>query len=105
MSTRQIRCPSCDGPMNPVERRGVIIDLCRDCRGVFLDRGELDKLLDAAEANEMAYRSDASRFDLRASREWRRDDDDDDDDHRRYSEHERGRKKRRGGFLSELFED
>ncbi len=104
MSTRQLRCPSCDGPMNPVDRRGVIIDLCRDCRGVFLDRGELDKLLDAAEASEMAYRSGADRSDPRMSREWRRDDDDDDDDRRRW-DHDRSRKKRRGGFLGELFED
>lgn len=101
MSTRQMRCPSCDGPMNPVERRGVIIDLCRDCKGVFLDRGELDKLLDAAEASEMAYRSDA-RSDPRSSGQWR--DDDDDDDERRRWDHDRGKKKKRGGFLSELFE-
>jgi Zn-finger nucleic acid-binding protein len=38
--------------MHPVERREVTIDLCRDCKGVFLDRGELDKLLDAVEARE-----------------------------------------------------
>ena len=102
MSTRQLRCPSCDGPMDPVERRGVVIDLCRDCRGVFLDRGELDKLLDAAEAQEVADRSDVDRLARRPSREWR----DDDDDDRRKWDHERGgRKKRRGGFLSELFED
>ena len=103
MSTRQLRCPSCDGPMHPVERRGVIIDLCRDCRGVFLDRGELDKLLDAAEAQEVASRSDVERLARRPSREWG---DDDDDDDRRKWDHERGgRRKRRGGFLSELFED
>ena len=39
MSTRELRCPPCDGRMNPVERRGVVIDLCRDCTGIFLDRG------------------------------------------------------------------
>lgn len=103
MSTRQIRCPSCDGPMHPVERRGVTIDLCRDCRGVFLDRGELDKLLDAAEAQEAAYVQELDRRDRRPSRD-RDDDDDDDDDRRRWGSEHGGRKKRRGGFLGEMFE-
>ncbi len=99
MSTRQIRCPSCDGPMHPVERREVTIDLCRDCKGVFLDRGELDKLLDAVEAREEdAHRPESERF-VRPYRD--RDDDDDDDRYR----HDRGaRKKKRGGFLADLFE-
>ena len=102
MNTRQIRCPSCDGPMHPVERRRVTIDLCRDCRGVFLDRGELDKLLDAAEAQEVAYVQDLDRRGRRPSHD--RDDDDDDDDRRRSGYEHGGRKKRRGGFLSEMFE-
>ena len=103
MSTRPIRCPSCDGSMDPVERRRVVIELCRDCKGVFLDRGELDKLLDVAEAQETRYVSEADRPGLRPRRDWD-DDDDDDDDRHRWSQERGGRKKRRGGFLSELFE-
>ena len=38
-------CPSCGGQLVPVERSGVHIDACRQCRGVFLDRGELDEIL------------------------------------------------------------
>jgi len=34
------------------ERQGVEIDYCPNCRGVWLDRGELDKILDKAIANE-----------------------------------------------------
>jgi len=105
MSTRQIRCPSCDGPMNPVERRGVVIDICRDCKGVFLDRGELDKLLDAAEGQEVAYASEGGRPGRRPDRDRYDDDDDDDDDDRSpWGQQRGGRKKKRGGFLSELFE-
>ncbi len=90
--------------MNPVERRGVVIDLCQDCKGVFLDRGELDKLLDVAEAQEVQYASEVDRFGRRPTRGRDHDDDDDDDDRHRWG-HEGGRrKKRRGGFLSELFE-
>lgn len=48
-SARDLPCPTCDGPMGQVERRGVLIDSCRDCGLAFLDRGELDKLFDQAE--------------------------------------------------------
>ena len=40
-----VTCPKCAGEMIPVRRSGVIIDRCADCHGVFLDRGELDKLI------------------------------------------------------------
>ena len=38
-------CPACGGHLVQVERSGVRIDACRQCRGVFLDRGELDEIL------------------------------------------------------------
>ncbi|MBE2316117.1 zf-TFIIB domain-containing protein [Solirubrobacter sp. CPCC 204708] len=38
-------CPNCNGQLVQVERSGVHIDACRQCRGVFLDRGELDEIL------------------------------------------------------------
>lgn len=40
-------CPKCRGQMNSYERNLVVIDQCEDCRGLFLDRGELDKLIAA----------------------------------------------------------
>jgi uncharacterized protein len=43
-------CPKCHGEMRSYERSGVTIDQCGECRGIFLDRGELEKLFDA-EAN------------------------------------------------------
>ena len=39
-------CPKCAGEMRAYERSGVIVDQCRDCRGIFLDRGELEHLVD-----------------------------------------------------------
>lgn len=39
-------CPKCGGEMTTYERAGVHVDQCRDCRGIFLDRGELDRLID-----------------------------------------------------------
>ena len=43
-------CPKCRGEMRQYERSGVTVDQCTECRGIFLDRGELEKLFEA-EAN------------------------------------------------------
>lgn len=57
-----MKCPRCDGAeLDEREREGVTVDVCRACRGVWLDRGELEKIL-----------ARAARYD--------EDDDDDDDD-------------------------
>ena len=41
-----MRCPSCGGELVELDRSGVKIDACRQCRGVWLDRGELDNILE-----------------------------------------------------------
>ena len=92
-------CPACRVDLVMSERHGVEIDYCPRCRGVWLDRGELDKILERAE---------------REFRPMGRDDDDDDDfrreDRRRYDEPEgyrsfdRPYKKRKKNFLSEMLE-
>jgi hypothetical protein len=46
-STTTLRCPKCAGDMATYERSGITLDQCRECRGFFLDRGELEKLIDA----------------------------------------------------------
>lgn len=47
-----MRCPHCtDTNLAMTERQGIEIDYCPDCRGVWLDRGELDKLLERAGQN------------------------------------------------------
>jgi uncharacterized protein len=81
-----MQCPMDGTTLEIAERSGVEIDYCPQCRGVWLDRGELDKIIDRA-APEV--RSD----DVRGRRM-------DDDDHRSGGYH----KKKRGGFLGELFD-
>ena len=39
-------CPVCRVPLAMSDRQGVEIDYCPQCRGVWLDRGELDKIID-----------------------------------------------------------
>ena len=41
-----MKCPIDQNPLQITERQGVEIDYCPACRGVWLDRGELDKILD-----------------------------------------------------------
>ncbi len=42
-----LTCPKCMGQMRSYERSGVLVDQCVECRGIFLDRGELERLIDA----------------------------------------------------------
>jgi Zn-finger nucleic acid-binding protein len=39
-------CPSCGGSLVELDRSGVRIDACRNCRGVWLDRGELERIVE-----------------------------------------------------------
>lgn len=94
MSTRVLRCPSCDGAMQEVDKHTVVVDICRDCRGVFLDRGELDRLLD-----EAGRREDISGAD-RAERPGRRSRGS--DEGHQGQEGRGGRRKR--GWLEDIFE-
>ena len=50
-----MKCPTCtETSLVMAERQGVEIDYCPACRGIWLDRGELDKLLDRAVATTQA---------------------------------------------------
>jgi uncharacterized protein len=40
-----MRCPNCEARLVELERSEVNIDACPECRGVWLDRGELDRIL------------------------------------------------------------
>ena len=41
-----MKCPSCSVELKMSERQGIEIDYCPQCRGVWLDRGELDKIIE-----------------------------------------------------------
>jgi Zn-finger nucleic acid-binding protein len=93
LSPTTLTCPKCGGALRLIERSGIHIDQCVECRGVFLDRGELDRLLDL-EAG--ATSSARDRHDPGSS--WSDDDDD-------WTGGRRGRRPdRRGGFLNDLFQ-
>ena len=47
MSDATMQCPKCESKLGTHERHGVVIEECPGCKGVFLDRGELEQLIDA----------------------------------------------------------
>ena len=106
-------CPIDNAQLMEINKSGVMIDVCPECKGVWLDRGELEKIVAVTKELEAEF-GDSSRdtrrietrepdrnrddepyrYDSRDDRYKRRDDDDDDD---------RSRKGKRGG-LGRLFD-
>ncbi len=51
-----MKCPICDGVrMREVDKNGIHIDVCPECKGVWLDRGELDKLMSGVREVRQEY--------------------------------------------------
>jgi Zn-finger nucleic acid-binding protein len=93
--------------MRIMDKYGVEIDICPDCKGVWLDRGELDKLM-----NIMAGDGPDSTQDRKRTGDFRRGDHDDDDDHGKLFDRDHGDReqnrdsrgyKRRRSWLGDLF--
>ncbi len=96
-----MKCPNDSATLVMSERAGVEIDYCPECRGVWLDRGELDKILERAqvEASRAAAPPAAPTRDTQYPSRPSYDDRD-----RRYEGHSgyRGKKKKEN-WLEELF--
>jgi Zn-finger nucleic acid-binding protein len=95
-----VKCPIDSSELRITDRQGIEIDYCPQCRGVWLDRGELDKIIERS----------AAAFDRDDDDDYRRRDDDSSrrDDYRRDDSYrpQQGtlKKKKRGGFLEDLFD-
>ncbi|MEY3321879.1 MAG: hypothetical protein RLZZ417_1462 [Bacteroidota bacterium] len=58
-----MKCPACDELLVMSDRLGVEIDYCPKCRGVWLDRGELDKIIERSlPKNHGTYLEEKSRY-------------------------------------------
>lgn len=117
-----MKCPVCDVELKIYVRQAIEVDYCPQCRGVWLDRGELDKIIDAslgesttAPPARPAVQQPAPappRYDVRhdnrhdtrhdtrhdSRHDYKRYDDDDDHKH-----HHHGKRKKRG-MLGEIFD-
>jgi Zn-finger nucleic acid-binding protein len=100
-----MKCPACPTTsLTMTERSGIEIDYCPDCRGVWLDRGELDKIIERA--SPLPPPVSPAMADSRVM-SYTRDDDDDDDDRRRFQPgYQSGyvSKKKKKGLLGDLFD-
>lgn len=102
-----MKCPIDDSPLSVSARDGVEIDFCPQCRGVWLDRGELDKIIDRAAAALASTAVPAPQPYSAPFPAPRRDDRDRDRDDRYRDDRYRGydeRKKRKRSFLDDLFD-
>jgi len=89
-----MKCPNCpDATLVMTDRQGVEIDYCPTCRGIWLDRGELDKLLERAAAESAPPTAPVSRS--------RKLPDFEDSDYRGGQRYHRDRKK---SWLNEIFD-
>ena len=98
-----MRCPHCDVNLLMSERQGVEIDYCPECRGVWLDRGELDKIVERSLA-EMAGSAGGGRTVAAAPSAPRGDRDRYGDDDRRGYDDPANKKKKRKSFLEDIFD-
>ncbi len=107
-----MNCPACKS-VNLVmsERQGIEIDYCPQCRGVWLDRGELDKIIDRSLGASPGQKVDDSDRDYSSQpgySQGRHDSrhDHHDSRHGHHDSHHGGhyKKKKREGFLSDLFD-
>jgi Zn-finger nucleic acid-binding protein len=98
-----MKCPSCKEPdLLMTERQSIEIDYCPACRGVWLDRGELDRLIEKAQAEVAAkaverapaqYKPDAVYRDGNYRKQYKEDD---------YYKHQKHYKRK--SLLSEIFD-
>jgi Zn-finger nucleic acid-binding protein len=97
-----MKCPVCKTTdLLMTERRSIEIDYCPDCRGVWLDRGELDKLIAQDAANGEAPSASRAGRDDHRDREREREHSYEGERHRGYDDRRadyRGHKKKRSIF-------
>jgi len=93
-----MKCPICsDTNLVMTDRQGIEIDYCPACRGVWLDRGELDKLIERSAGAAAAAAPQPAVMTMPApprQKDW-----DDDDDYKRQSAY-----KKKKSLLGELFD-
>lgn len=87
-----MKCPTCNVPLVMSERQGVEIDYCPQCRGIWLDRGELDKIIERTNAENQQTGVPAGN-----SNDYRRKDD-------YQHDHHYDQKYRKKSWLNDLFD-
>lgn len=84
-----MKCPNCNVNLVMTDRSGVEIDYCPDCRGIWLDRGELDKII---ERSSQTSRKQQSNDDYQQKQQYSG------------NKHYGSKEKKRDSFLGDLFD-
>lgn len=82
-----MKCPNCDATLLMSDKNGVEIDYCPNCRGIWLDKGELEKIMERAAdhySQRTNYESDYKKY--------------------HYDDYKRGKPYKKKSFLSDLFD-
>lgn len=104
-----MQCPVCNERLREVNKNGLLINVCADCKGAWIERPELERLFAANDRNQ----DDRSRFEDRRYREH----DDDHGDHSRgdrghgdhdsddrHGDYRQGGRRKREGFFGNLMD-
>jgi uncharacterized protein len=86
-----MKCPVCSVDLNMMDRQGVEIDYCPKCRGIWLDRGELDKIIERTDSPQSQRRPE--QYDR-----------DHHDEHQGHGEHNWSKDRKRQGFLGRMLD-
>ncbi len=89
-----MKCPNCDATLLITDKQGVEIDYCPQCRGIWLDKGEMEKIMERAGehySHRENYESDYRKYHY-----------DDDDYYKRQHPHSKHHKKK--SFFSDFFD-
>lgn len=93
-----MNCPACNSiQLLMMERQGIEIDYCPQCRGVWLDRGELDKIIERSFAAERPVETRPAESHNREAKYDKHYD-------KHYGDHGAGYRHRKKSFLSDLFD-
>lgn len=83
-----MNCPVCKEKLKMSERQGIEIDYCPQCRGVWLDRGELDKIIERSTSGSFEREHEDQSFKIRKHK----------------NDYHHGKKKKRKSFLEDMFD-
>lgn len=96
-----MKCPNCNETLLMTERNNIEIDYCPGCRGIWLDKGELDKMLEYAEQKHTSgqqQQQQNNQFNQQQSYPKY------DDDYHKHDPHYHKKHHKKKGFLGDLFD-
>ena len=100
-----MKCPACALDLKMADRQGVEIDYCPQCRGVWLDRGELDKIIErSASSLTQSRRDEDEGYSPFGWRNEKHDRDEHTDERRKYGDDYDARRRKKKSFLGDLFD-